>query len=214
MLAARLVGPSGSVVAMDRSDAALAIAAARAAAAGLTWATFVNQDINAIPPDAMFDAVVGRFVLLHFTDPVGVLRILTRHVKPDGVLAFAEMDIRSTSVTPPFPLLETCLGWIVSLYEKSNLEPDMGSKLYKTYRGAGLVPNLKAACQIQAGSEPRGLVYLVETLRTMRPALIALGIASEAELDVEELTARLASEAARGDHCVIFPRLVGAWATP
>lgn len=212
MLAARLVGPSGSVLAVDRSEAALAIAARRAAAHGLDWVEFANRDATTLPAQDKFDAIVGRFVLLHFTDPTVLLKGLTPLLAPGGVIAFAEMDIGSTTATPPFPALERSVGWIVSLYQKSGLEPDMGSKLHGAFKRAGLEPGLKATCRIETGLEGGGLPYLVGTIQTMKPALIALGVASPEELDIGALAQRLAGDMVAGDHCVIYPRLIGAWA--
>nr|WP_026363219.1 class I SAM-dependent methyltransferase [Methylopila sp. M107] len=213
MLAGRLVGPSGTVLAIDRSEEALAVAARRAAAKGLGQIEFAKRDIADLAADGeRFDAVTGRFLLLHFADPTPILRGVASLLKPGGVVAFAEMDIRSTSATPAFPLLERCVGWIVELYRRSGLEPDMGSKLYGAFKAAGLKPELKAACRIETGLEGGGLAYLVGTLQTMKPALIGLGVASAEELDIPSLTRQLADDMVAGDHCVVYPRLIGAWA--
>lgn len=212
MLAGRLVGPTGSVLAIDRSDDALAVAGRRAAAKGLSHVEFAKRDIADLAGGEKFDAVTGRFLLLHFKDPTPILRGVASLVKPGGTVVFAEMDIGSTSATPPFPLLEKCVGWIVSLYARSGLEPDMGSKLYGAFRAAGLAASLKATCRIETGLDGGGLAYLVGTLQTMKPALIALGVATPEELDIPSLTQRLAADMTAGGHCVIYPRLIGAWA--
>ena len=212
MLAGRLVGPTGSVLAIDRSDEALAVASRRAAAKGLPQVSFAKRDIADLASEEKFDAVIGRFLLLHFPDPTVVLKSVEHVLKPGGLVAFAEMDIRSTTATPPFPLLEKCVGWIVSLYERSGLEPDMGSKLYAAFKAAGLKPELKAACRIETGLEGGGLAYLVGTIQTMKPALIGLGIATPEELDIPRLAESLGADMVAGDHCVVYPRLIGAWA--
>lgn len=159
-----------------------------------------------------FDAVVGRFVLLHFPQPEVVLARAQRLLTSGGLVVFAEMDIGSTSAWPPFPDLDACIGWILDLYAKSGLDPQMGSRLYSVFRKAGLTPDLTATCRIEAGAQARGLDYLVETLRTMKPMLIALGIAKESQLDLPTLASTLAQAMSEEDRCVIFPRLVGAWA--
>ena len=88
----------------------------------------------------------------------------------------------------------------------------MGSRLYGVFRRAGLEPRLSVTSRIEAGSEARGLSYLVETLRTMKPMLISLGIAEAAELDLSAIALSLSRSMSAEDRCVIFPRLVGAWA--
>jgi len=76
LLAARLVGPTGEVVGMDRDGVALAKARTRAAAAALSNIRFVEADIATSLSGAQFDAVVGRLILQFFPDPVAALRSL------------------------------------------------------------------------------------------------------------------------------------------
>lgn len=212
MSLATLVGGSGEVVGIDRAESALAAARQRATSAGLHQAKFVQGDFMSEDGLDAFDAVVGRFVLLHFAEPEKVVLGVRRLLKAGGVLAFAEMDIASTSAWPPFPELERCVRWILALYAKSGLDPQMGSRLYNAFRRAGLTPSLRVSSRIEAGPQAKGLGYLIETLRTMKPSLLALGIASETDLDLDALTARLSQAMSKEDRCVIFPRLVGAWA--
>src|SRR5262245_40464989 len=70
MLAARLVGPGGEVVGIERDGASIARAQARAGAAGFQNVSFLQADISQIPADKPFDAVVGRFILMFVPDPV------------------------------------------------------------------------------------------------------------------------------------------------
>src|SRR5579863_10324881 len=62
MTAARRVGPSGSVVAIDQAPQMLAVARDRLQEAGIRNVEFVEGDAEAVPlpPDA-FDAVVSRW---------------------------------------------------------------------------------------------------------------------------------------------------------
>src|SRR5579863_3634284 len=74
MTAARRVGPSGAVVALDQAPQMLAIARERIRDAGLSNVEFIEGDAEtvALPPDA-FDAVICRWALFFFPDPVGTL---------------------------------------------------------------------------------------------------------------------------------------------
>jgi len=82
MEAARLVGPAGEVVGIDRSDAALDAARARAADAGLSQARFERMDLHELPRLGDFDAIIGRFILLHVRTPYEIFRTLTARLKP------------------------------------------------------------------------------------------------------------------------------------
>src|SRR5467141_93683 len=90
LIAARLVGPSGEVVGIERDPRSIARAAARMAEAGLRNVSFTQSDAAQIPSDNPFDAAVGRYILMFLPDPISVLRSLSHLVRPGGILAFQE----------------------------------------------------------------------------------------------------------------------------
>jgi ubiquinone/menaquinone biosynthesis C-methylase UbiE len=212
LIAARRVGPEGRVTGIDRSEEALVTARRRTEAAGIVWLDFDNRDIDAIGGDERYDAVIGRFILMHLPGAAEQLRKLRQVLAPGGVLAFIEMDISSSSAVPPMPLFTRCLGWITTLYRMAGMEPDMGSKLYGTFRAAGLTPELSGSCRIEGGPDATAYEYIAETIRTMSPMLQRFGLATAEELDVETLAARLRAAAVENDTCFVFPRFIGAWA--
>src|SRR5258708_23661845 len=103
MLVAKLVGPSGEVVGVERDARSIARARARVSEAGLRNVTFTQSDVSQIPSSKPFDAIVGRFILMFLPDPVAVLRSLSQLVRPGGVVAFHELS------SAPFLLLPTRL---------------------------------------------------------------------------------------------------------
>src|SRR5262245_14683430 len=60
LLAADLVGSEGAVFGVDQSPESIAIATARAAAAGKDWVHFAAAEIDTLCPVETFDAVIGR----------------------------------------------------------------------------------------------------------------------------------------------------------
>lgn len=212
LAAASLVGPRGQVVGIDRAQEALATARRRAAAAGFTQIEFRDVAIEAIVGDGSFDAVIGRFILMHLPQAPAILASLRTAVVRGGLLAFIEMDISSSAAVPPMALFDRCLGWITTLYRRAGMEPDMASKLYGTFRAAGLDPSLHGVCKIEAGADSSAYDYIAETIRSMSPGLQKFGIATAEEIDVDTLSERLRAEALASDTCFIYPRFVGAWA--
>jgi ubiquinone/menaquinone biosynthesis C-methylase UbiE len=63
VVAANLVGPTGQVVGVDRSAAALARARTRAEEQSLVNVTFCESELSEIAFDQRFDAAIGRDVL-------------------------------------------------------------------------------------------------------------------------------------------------------
>lgn len=211
MIAAQLVGPSGAVHAIDESDAALDIARARALASECDWITFEQTDVNTFRSDDKFDAITGRFILMHLPDPVAALRNILPNLVDGGAVAFLEMDISSAATTPEMDLFDKCLDWIVRLYRRAGAEPNMGSKLYSAFRAVGLSPQLNGICRIETGPSTNVPDYLSETIRTIMPSLESLGITDGAEIEIDTLSQRLREAALAGDQCFFYPRLVGAW---
>ena len=86
--AARAVAP-GTAVGVDLSAPMLSRARADADAAGLTNTVFDQADAQVHPfEEAMFDAVISRFGIMFFADPVAALANLHRATRPGGRLAF------------------------------------------------------------------------------------------------------------------------------
>ena len=131
--AATIVGPDGAVLGLDRSRDAVTVANRRLTAYGLDWARCEEGDV--LDRDgAGFDAVVGRFILMHLVDPVALLDQFRRGLGAGGILAFIEMDIDSAAITPSMPLFERCVAAIISVYQRAGSEPNMGARLFATFR--------------------------------------------------------------------------------
>ena len=89
LAASGLVAPGGSVMGLDVSGPMLAYARRRAAAAGIASVSFRKGDAQVYPlPPASFDAVVSRFGVMFFDDPVAAFANLGHALKPRGRIAF------------------------------------------------------------------------------------------------------------------------------
>jgi ubiquinone/menaquinone biosynthesis C-methylase UbiE len=107
MLAAELVGPSGRVIGIDRNSQVLSIAIERADRAGFKHLSFTKRRLETFVDDAGFDLVIGRYVLIHQTDPVAFLRAAARLARPGGSMAFHELLLRDPGRSVPnVPLWE------------------------------------------------------------------------------------------------------------
>jgi ubiquinone/menaquinone biosynthesis C-methylase UbiE len=88
---AGLAGPGGDVVAIDRSEDALAIARATAMAPHAAPVRYCRAELASELPDfGNFDAIVGRRVLMYLPDCAAALARLARLAKPGAILAFQE----------------------------------------------------------------------------------------------------------------------------
>jgi len=90
LTAARVVGQSGRVVAVDMSAGMLAIARDRIDAAGLHNVELVESDAESLSlEEHSFDAAVCRWGLMFMPDLEGVLRGMLRALKPGSRFATA-----------------------------------------------------------------------------------------------------------------------------
>ena len=117
LTAARAVGQSGRVLAVDMSPGMLAIARERIDAAGLTNVDLVESDAESMSLDPhSFDAALCRWGLMFMPDLDGVVRAMHRTLKPGGHFATAVWSVadkvpmlglardaiqRITGITPP-----------------------------------------------------------------------------------------------------------------
>ncbi len=213
-LVADLVGPAGMVVGMDRSPDALAAAQARRRALSLAHVRFLEGDIATATSTDLFDAVVGRQVLLHQPDPGAVLRHLAGLTRPGGVLAFAEIAVlRPPLAWPARPLYERCIAWIRRAVERTGAKVDMGVRLGATFVSAGLTPRVWLEGILASGPDVAHFAGLADTIRALVPTIERLGLATVAEVDVDTLEDRLLAEASAIGGAVCGLALGGAWTT-
>ncbi|MHB1326798.1 MAG: class I SAM-dependent methyltransferase [Gemmatimonadales bacterium] len=106
--AAEAVGPSGSVVATDISDAMVAAVTAEAARRSLTWVTAHRADAESFPfDDASFDAVLCGLGLMYAPDPLGSLAGALRVIRPGGRFVAAVWGARNKcGWAEIFPIVE------------------------------------------------------------------------------------------------------------
>lgn len=212
MIAARIVGDTGQVLGIDRAPQAVEIAALRARAGGLGNLRFELGDITQFEPEAGFDAITGRFILLHLPDPVAVLKKLARSLVPGGVLILQEPDISAARTTPVVPLFSQSLRWVVDGLERAGARADVGSLLWSICRAVGIAePGLVHDARIEAPPGELACRYLAETVRNLLPVLERSGCVTAAEVDAASLEQRLLRDVAAAQAVIVSPSLIGAW---
>jgi len=210
--AARIVGATGQVVAIDQSATALERAEARTRRSGYRNIDYLEGDFHDLPADEPFDAVVGRFILMHVPDPRAAVGALLPHVRAGGAIAFVEMDLSSAQIVPQFPLAVQALGWIGEIYRRDDVTSDTGALLFDIYDSFGLKPSMEAVARVEGGADADVYEYLAETIRSLLPRIVANGVATEQEIDVDSLAERVRCASIEARSCWFYPRMVGAWA--
>ncbi|MER5635848.1 methyltransferase domain-containing protein [Kitasatospora sp. NPDC002227] len=135
---AEAVGPTGRVVAVDRSAEVLAQAAEYAAGRGLSNIVFEVADIQELPyQDGEFDVVHAHQVLQHVADPVRGLRELCRVTAPGGVVGVRDADYAAMAWYPELPELDDWSALYRRIARHNGGEPDAGRRLSAWARAVG-----------------------------------------------------------------------------
>jgi 2-polyprenyl-3-methyl-5-hydroxy-6-metoxy-1,4-benzoquinol methylase len=211
-LAADLVGPSGKVVAVDRERKAVDWADARARSFGIRNVNFVEGDPAEMEFDRQFDAVIGRLVMMYYPNPVGAVRKLMRHVRPEGLILFQEIDLANACSLPVAPLFERSMTWIKQTLSGTGARIQMGLELYPVFVAAGLPgPSMRIDALIGGGPQCPVYEILAELVRTLLPVMEKLNIASAAEAQVSTLAERMRDEVVALNGIVRSAGFIGAW---
>jgi 2-polyprenyl-3-methyl-5-hydroxy-6-metoxy-1,4-benzoquinol methylase len=213
LIAARLVGPHGHVHCIDVDEAAIEIARSRMRSAGHDHVTFEWTGVNDHSPAHLYDAVVGRHILIHIQDALAVLRKVVSIVHPGGVIAFQEYDLSFyPHGYPELPLMFWVEGVIVEFFRRSVPKANMGTQLFYLMQEAGLPsPECRAECITGGGAHSPVYEWLAETVRSLLPRMEALGITTAAEADIDTLAERLRKESLEKRAVTISPLMVGAF---
>jgi len=211
MLVARIVGPSGKIVAIERDARTIDRARARAAEAGLDNIDFVAADIPEYSPDSMFDAAVGRYILQFLPDPVATLRSVAKGIRPGGVVAFQEGSWSPfLSLSAQLPLWYACVSLLHESAVRSGVNLEMGPGLHKAFQDAGLPPP-HMRLEMELASDPDFTRWVSDSLRSVLPQIRKLNLSTDALGDLDTLQERLQNEVAISNSVVPWIGLVAAW---
>jgi 2-polyprenyl-3-methyl-5-hydroxy-6-metoxy-1,4-benzoquinol methylase len=213
MLAAELVGPSGVVMGIDRNPEVLSVARERCREAKLKQVEFKETSLELLSDTTPFDAVVGRYVLLHQADPVAFLRAGAAQVRPGGILGLHEIGYFGEVVEPDggTPLLRQVRKWLLQFFQSGLPHFDVGRRLVEQFDAAQL-PQPKMFCELPVGGGSDSTIsdWMVETLETALPQLIEAEVITE-EIDIEALKANIAAEVQEYHLQVVGPAQICAW---
>ena len=212
ILAGNLVGPRGSVVAVDRDPRMLAITQERSAESPARLET-LQAEVLSIPRGREFDAVVGRFVMMYQPDTLAAVTRLALHLRPGGRLAFVEPDYSIPPMSrPPLPLWDRMSRLIAEGFVRTGTPVNLAFDLHRALAAAGCTR--PEAAVVDAFIHYTGNPYATNqmaVLRSLLPAIERLGLATAAELDLDTLVERLDAEAAAVHGCGRGALVFGVW---
>jgi SAM-dependent methyltransferase len=208
LIAGRLVGPTGTVVGVERDPRAVARATTRMMTLGLSHVRFTETDVSDLPETEQFDAAVGRYILMFLRDPVTVLRDVSRIVRAGGVVGFQEPCWKSfLEACEGLPLWRAGAALMVETFHRTGTNTQMGPDLSAAFVAAGL-PEPATQTDTLSGAER----WMPDVLQTLVPQARELSLSLAPIGDLGTLHQRLLDETASRNMPVPLPSLVSAWA--
>jgi ubiquinone/menaquinone biosynthesis C-methylase UbiE len=213
LLIAGRVGPYGQVIGVDSDQNVLDLASRRAEATGFKNVSFVQADITQMEFTSDFDAIVGRFILLHLRKPAPVLGRLARFLRPEGRIGFQDFDFTRVSYTlPPCALYDQACSWMRETMRQAGLDFQVGMRLYSLFLDAGLpAPQMYSEAVVGAGPDWNGYEVVALTIRNLLPLILKFGIATEQEVDIDTLASRLQEEVVSKRAVARGADIISAW---
>jgi SAM-dependent methyltransferase len=129
---AGIVGPSGKVVAVDRSRRFLDALERAARIRGLEDRIETHElDLAASPlPEGSADGAWARWILAFVRDPRSLLQRISRALRPGGVFVSHEyFDYSTWRLSPRSPELEEFVSIVMESWRADGGEPDIGFEL-------------------------------------------------------------------------------------
>src|SRR3981189_1421740 len=190
ILAAKIVGPSGEVVGIERDPRSISRARARVAELGLDNVTFTHSDVAQVPGNKPFDAAVGRSILFFLPDPVAILHSVSQLVRPGGAIAFQEPSWENfLSMCERLPLWRKSASLMVETFQRSGAEPGLGPALSIIFQEAGM-PAPSTRIDALLGAEQ----WMPDVLQSLRPQMTRFNLSVEFLGDFDTLPERLDDE--------------------
>ena len=214
-LVSELVGPEGSVVGIDLDGDAVRFADDRRAKRGITNVRFRVADARSVDSERLFDAAVGRFVLMYMSDPTAALRLIAEKVRPGGIVAFHEWAAGiSLASAMNLPVLGAFQDLISQTFKRSGAWLEIGVELHGRMRDAGLEPEPRPLAEFDVCVGHGELAYRRWALfaRSMLPKIVEYGLATEEEV-LDTVERRLRAELL--EHHGLTPLswlMIGQWA--
>ena len=182
-LLAAAVSPAGRVVGVDANPAHVAMAREHAARRELAGAEVIEADARRTGlPTASFDLVHARTLLVTIPEPAEVLAEMVRLARAGGWVASQEPDAEYAICYPALPAWTRLHELFQTSFGRNGADLLIGRRLAELYGAAGLqdVQVQARVCAYPAGHTRR--TVLADLVRSLRPMIVELGLASEREL--------------------------------
>jgi ubiquinone/menaquinone biosynthesis C-methylase UbiE len=184
---ADLVGPSGSVLALDNSEFFIEHLRREARAQNLDWVRGEVADIREYAfEESSLDGAISRWVLMFLSDPEAVLARIARALRPGGTLAVMEyVQFKSMSLWPDGRNFRRLYDAVFDLIAQFGGDADVGGRIPGLLQHTGFeVVELYPMMRVGRSGSP--LWIWLDAATRNHPNLVEAGLLSAPELEAFE----------------------------
>ena len=136
---AEKVGPKGQVIGIDASAEQIEVSKARAKSMGLENIRFVHLDFSQIRSlDTLFDIAYCRFILIHLTQPLEAIKLMTSVTRPGGAVVCEEPITNLHECSPEHAAFDHANKLTISLGRTKGVDYNLGTRLPELFAVAQL----------------------------------------------------------------------------
>ena len=182
-LLSEYLGPEGSVVGLEKSDAFVATAKQFVKEKGLANVRILRADAKATGlPRESFDLAHARLVLVNVPKPERIVKEMVELVRPGGVVASHEADYLPHLCDPPSSAWDR-LFEIYEAYSRTNgIDLFVGRKTHRMLRAAGIVDlQVNPVVHVYPHGHNRRTIFW-DFINNVRDRVLAHGLVDEKEL--------------------------------
>lgn len=183
-LLAERVGPSGTVVGLDKNEGFVASARQYVAEQQLSNVEVVQGDARATHlPRESFDVVFCRLLLVNVPQPEQIVEEMVALLRPGGVIASHEADYLPHGCDPPSPAWDRLFEIFQAYSRAKGVDLFAGRRIHRMLRDAGIVElQVNPVIHVYPPGHHRRSIFL-DFIQNTRDALIREGYAGDEELD-------------------------------
>ena len=213
-LVAEAVGSSGSVVGVDREERSVQLAGGGQRKSGYGNVTFAVAGDDALPADAPFDAVIGRFVLIHQREPAVMIRRAAAVVRPRGIVAFLDGAPSRRPLSPGDRARERGHPEFEAIHVGGSSEPGHRRQTIPCFIEAGLPePKVLWESVVPGSKDDIWLRSFILTYKNLLPFMQRFGTVDPRAGDPNTLAQRIMADVLSRRAQGVTGPFASAWAT-
>jgi len=204
------VGPSGTVVGLDKNEGFVASARNHVAEQQLINVEVVHGDARATNlPKESFDVVFCRLLLVNLHQPEQVVEEMVSLLRPGGVIASHEADYLPHMCDPPSPAWDRLFEIFQAYTRAKGVDLFVGRRIHRMLRDAGIGElQVNPVIHVYPHGHNRRSIFL-DFVQNVRDGLVGEGFARDEELN--ELTQELKRHLDDPDTLVVSHLFFQVW---